>query len=130
MNQEVEADLFKAGFSGATIAAGDIPAFLPLNMAAVANPPMKIFGRPYFVTEKMAGLGAANDIGVFDLSYYIIGDRSKLAIDASKHVYFTTNRTCWRFVIRVDGQPWIQSPLTPKNGTNTIGPFVTLSATS
>ena len=130
MNQEVEKDLFKAGFSGTTITSGDVPFILPANMGAVANPPTKIFGRPFFVTEKMAALGSAGDIGLFDLSYYIIGDRSKLAIDASKHVYFTTNRTCWRFVIRVDGQPWLASPLTPKNGTDTIGPFVTLTSTS
>lgn len=127
MNHDVEKDLFKAGFSGATIAAGDYPIVL---RNAVENPPTKIMGRPYFVTEKMATLGSAGDIGLFDLSQYIIGDRSKLAIDVSKHVYFTTNKTAWRFVIRVDGQPWMQSPITPKNGTNTLGPFVALTSTS
>ena len=130
INQEAEKDLFKSGFSGATIAAGDHPAMVSQEMGMAVRPPKTLFGRPYFVTEKMAALGSANDIGLFDLSYYLIGDRSKLAIDASKHVYFTTNKTCWRFVTRVDGQPWIQSPLTPKNGTDTLSAFVTLSSTS
>lgn len=89
-----------------------------------------ILGRPYFVTEKMSALGDAGDIAFVDLGYYLIGDRQTLAIDASTHVYFTTNHTAWRFTKRVDGQPWLSSAITPYKGTATLGPFVTLAATS
>jgi HK97 family phage major capsid protein len=100
------------------------------EQGAVKRVPQELFGRPVFLTEKMAALGSAGDIGFFDLSYYIIGDRQTLTIDASTHVYFTYNKTAWRFVIRVDGQPWLNSPITPKNGTATLSPFAILSSTS
>jgi len=100
------------------------------DQGAVKAPPRVLFGRPYFISEKMGALGDAGDIGVFDLSYYIIGDRSPLAIDVSSHVGFTSNTTYWRFTIRVDGQPWLADDLTPRHGSDTIGPFVALSSTS
>lgn len=89
-----------------------------------------ILGRPYFVTEKMSALGDAGDIGFFDLGYYFIGDRQQITVDASTHVYFTTNHTAWRFTLRVDGQPWLASALTPRYGSATLSPFVVLSAAS
>ena len=89
-----------------------------------------ILGRPYFVTEKMSAMGDAGDIGFFDLGHYIIGDRKAITMDASTHVYFTTNHTAWRFTLRVDGQPWLASALTPYKGTATLSPFVTLTAAS
>ena len=92
--------------------------------------PGTILGRPFIESEKVPALGTQGDIGFYDLSYYLVGDRQPLTIDASTHVYFLNNKTAWRFVIRVDGQPWLQSPLTPRNGTNTLSPFVCLSSTS
>ena len=131
MNQEVEKDILKAVGENVTPAAtaGNV-IVVSQDQGAVKTPPRVLFGRPYFVTEKMNALGSAGDFGVFDLSYYIIGDRSPLAIDTSAHVGFTSNTTYWRFTIRVDGQPWLADDLTPRNGTDTIGPFVTLTSTS
>ena len=130
-NHEVLPQVLQVVSENAAVAAtaGSV-IFVSKEQGAVKSPPKTIFGRPYFVTEKMAALGSAGDIGVFDLSYYLIGDRSKLAIDSSSHVGFTSNTTYWRFTLRVDGQPWPKSPLTPKNGTNTIGLFVALSSSS
>jgi HK97 family phage major capsid protein len=91
--------------------------------------PGTILGRPYVETEKVPTLYSAGDVSFFDFSYYIIGDRSALTIDASSHIGFTTNQTYWRFVKRVGGTPWLASALTPKNG-NTLSPFVSLGATS
>ena len=96
--------------------------------AGVANsPPARLLGRPLLLSEKVPALGTTGDIGLYDLSYYLIGDRSKLKIDSSTSVRFTTDETAWRFVERVDGQPWVDSPLTPKNGS-TLSPFVQLSS--
>lgn len=100
------------------------------NQGAANQIPGTILGRPFFETEKVPGLGSASDIGFYDFGYYLIGDRQALSIDASTHVYFLTNKTAWRFMFRVDGQPWIQSALTPRNGTATLSPFVSLSSTS
>ena len=91
------------------------------------GPPGTIFGCPIIVTEKAQTLGTAGDIMCVDLSYYLIGDRQSLAVMASPHVNFTTDEMAWRFVQRVDGQPWLLSALTPRHGSSTLSPFVNLA---
>jgi len=92
--------------------------------------PATLLGRPIFFTEKCSALGTAGDIVFADLSYYLIGDREQIAVASSEHVRFTTNETAWRFITRVDGQPWVDSAFTPANGSS-LSPFVTLySATT
>jgi len=94
------------------------------------TPPATLLGRPIFFTEKCQALGTAGDILLADLSYYLIGDRQQITIASSQHVRFTTDETAWRFVKRVDGQPWVDSAFTPEHGS-TLSPFVTLySATT
>jgi len=90
----------------------------------------RIFGRPVLISEKMQALGTQGDIGYYDFRYYLIGDRQPITIDMSKHVAFTTDETCWRFVLRVAGQCWPQSALTVRRGGTTQSPFVQLAATT
>jgi len=120
----------KMGAGNAAQASGHNLVWINRDQGAAQSIPGTIFGRPFFVTEKMSALGSEGDIGVFDFGFYLIGDRQPLTIDASTHVYFTTNCTAWRFVLRVDGQPWLKSAITPRNGSNTLSPFVILSSTS
>ena len=47
-----------------------------------------------------------------------------LRIDASEHVYFATDQTALRMIERLDGQPWIDSTLTARNGTDTMSAFI------
>lgn len=89
--------------------------------------PTRILGMPLFFTEKVPTLGTTNDIGLYDLSYYLIGDRKDLKVDRSIEYRFATDETTWRFVKRVDGQPLVDSAFTPKAG-NTASPFVGLSS--
>ena len=63
-----------------------------------------------------------------DFGYYLIGDRQLLTVATSPHVQFINDRTVWRFIQRVDGRPWIDSAITPRNGTNTLSPMVALAA--
>lgn len=93
------------------------------------TPPATLLGRPIVFTEKCSALGTAGDITLVDLSYYLIGDRQKITVASSKHVRFTTDETAWRFVKRVDGQPWLDSAFTPANGSS-LSPFVTLHSTT
>lgn len=114
-------------------AANTSPIWINQNMG-VQNPiPGRIFGRPFFISEKMPALGTQGDIGYFDFRYYLIFDRQPLTIDFSSHVAFTTDEDCWRFVLRVAGQCWPQSPITPKNAGAPVtsqSPFVVLAATT
>ncbi len=93
----------------------------------VEGPPARILGRPVIFTEKVPTLGAAGDINFVDLGYYLIGDRQQMQAMTSAHYRFQTDRTAMRFTQRVDGQPWLQSAITPQNGANTLSPFVKLA---
>mgnify|MGYP001579314928 CR=1 FL=1 len=96
--------------------------------SGVGGPPAMILGRPLIFTEKAETLGAAGDIVLADLGYYLIGDRQSLVVAASPHVKFINDQIVYRFTQRVDGRPWIDSALTPRNGTVTMSPFVALAA--
>ncbi|MGW3025861.1 phage major capsid protein [Streptomyces sp. NPDC001221] len=95
---------------------------------ATANAPMSIFGRPLIITEKASALGTRGDIAFVDLSYYLVGDRQTMTADSSTDYAFGNDKTTFRIIQRVDGQPWIKSPITPQNGSaNTLTPFVELA---
>ncbi len=91
------------------------------------GPPMTILGRPVIFTEKVPTVGDKSDIGFYDLSYYLIGDRQVMSVDSSAHVAFQSNSTAFRIISRLDGRPWINSAITPVTGS-TLSPFVTLDA--
>jgi HK97 family phage major capsid protein len=130
MNQAAFPSLIQLSSHNGALAAGSNLVWINPNQGGMANAlPGTILGRPYILTEKAPTLGSANDVAFIDFSYYIIGDRSALTIDASSHVGFTSNVTYWRFVKRVTGGPWLASALTPKNGS-TVSPFVALASTT
>ncbi|MGQ4349694.1 phage major capsid protein [Streptomyces sp. SAS_275] len=89
--------------------------------------PMSIFGRPLIITEKGGILGSRGDLAFTDLSYYLVGDRQTMTADSSTDYNFGSDKTTFRIIQRVDGRPWLQSAITPANGsTSTLSPFVEL----
>lgn len=94
----------------------------------VAGPPMSILGRPVIFTEKAQTVGDAGDINFVDFGHYLVGDRQAMTAMSSPHYKFGNDVTAFRFIQRVDGRPWLQSAITPKNGSNTLSPFVSLAA--
>lgn len=93
----------------------------------VAGPPMTILGRPVVVSEKVENLGDEGDINFIDFSYYLVGDRQAMTVASSEHFRFQNGETSFSFVERLDGRPWLQSALTPRNGGPTLSPFVSLA---
>lgn len=92
-------------------------------------PPMSILGRPLYFTEKQPSLTTTGDIVFADMSYYLIGDRQTMQASSSPHYKFANDKTAFRIIERVDGRPWLQSAITPKNNSaNTITPFVQLAS--
>lgn len=89
-----------------------------------------LLGRPYFITEKVPGLGDAGDLMFCDFGNYLIGDRSPLTIDMSNQVYWSTDYIAFKFTERLDGQPLFPSALTPYGSNDTLSPFVMLGAAS
>ncbi len=118
---------------------GTMPNILQLNGPA-GNPsyvwigngrdqmPTTLMGYPIFFVENAAALGARGDIGIYDFSKYLIGNRQGTTIESSKHYRFRYDLTAWRAVCRVDGRPWLNAPITYRDGLTEVSPFVVLDA--
>lgn len=94
----------------------------------VEGPPAMILGRPVVISEKMATLGSVGDINFVDFGYYLVGDRQAMTVSSSEHYRFQNGETSFKFVERLDGRPWLQSAITPRNSGPTLSPFVKLAA--
>lgn len=94
----------------------------------VEGPPMTILGRPVIFTEKSPLLGDLGDIAFVDFGYYLIGDRQVMQAMSSPHYKFASDKTAYRIIERVDGRPWLDSAITPKNSGPTLSPIVKLAA--
>lgn len=88
--------------------------------------PNTLFGMPVIFTEKVPRVGTAGDVGLYDFRYYLLGDRQATTVESTQYDYWRYDQTSWRAVHRVDGQPWLSSPLTLQDGTSQISPFVIL----
>lgn len=98
-----------------------------LNNGAV-GPPVTILGRPVIFTEKTPLLGGSGDINFVDFGFYLVGDRQVMSAMSSPHFKFQNDQTAYRIIERVDGRPWLNSAITPKNNGPTLSPFVKLAA--
>jgi HK97 family phage major capsid protein len=97
---------------------------------AQAGMPPNLLGYPFIFTEKLPPPGTAGSILLADPRYYLIGDRQATTIDSTNIERFRYDETSWRAVHRVDGQPWLSTPLTLEDGVTTVSPFVVLGAKS
>jgi len=93
----------------------------------VSGPPMTILGRPVLFTEKAPVLGDAGDLTFVDLDHYLIGDRQVMTAESSAHYKFQANKTAYKVISRVDGRPWLNASITPKNGGDDLSAFVQLA---
>jgi HK97 family phage major capsid protein len=100
--------------------------FISIDQGATKSPNWSLLGRPAFPTEKVPALGTKGDVMLLDPSFYVIGDRMQIEIAASEHVNFLKNQMTWRVVERVDGQPWLDKPVTLQDATSQVSPFVVL----
>jgi len=100
-----------------------------MNNGVAGAPPVSIYGRPVYFTEKVPALGTTGDIVFLDPAFYLIGDRQTMQATASPHYAFNQDKTAYKIIERVDGRPWLQSAITPKNAGSTLSPVVQLSST-
>jgi HK97 family phage major capsid protein len=112
-----------------TMTIGTQPVYTPPGGLSEA-PYGRLLGRPYIETEFNPGLGTAGDLMLVSPSQYAMIDKGGVQSASSIHVSFLQDETCFRFVYRVDGQPAWEQPVTPFTTTDTISPFVCLSATT
>lgn len=127
INQDTLPQLFTMALNVGT---GGAAAYLPANGLADA-PYGTLMGRPVVPIEQCATLGTVGDIILADMSQYLVAQKSGgIQTASSMHVYFATDRMAYKASLRVDGQPWWRTALTPYKGTNTQSPFITLATRS
>jgi HK97 family phage major capsid protein len=123
INQDVLTELDNMVLAVGT---GGLPAYLPpggLN----DTPYARLKGLPVVPIEYCQTLGTVGDIILADFSQYRVINKGGVQSASSMHVKFEEGETAFRFTYRTNGQPLWESALTPKNGTNTVAPFVVLA---
>jgi HK97 family phage major capsid protein len=103
------------------------PVFTPPG--GINNAPFgQLLGRPIVPHDACQKLGDKGDVYLLDPSQYVTITKGR-GIDSqmSIHLYFDRNISTFRFNFRVGGQPWMDSTISPDNGTDTRSPFVTLA---
>lgn len=108
-----------------SIGTGGAPVGMALGDGA---PRLTLLGLPVIISEKVSALGDQGDLNLVDFSQYLIGDRMAMEAETSADYKFGNDMYAMRFIERVDGRPWTQSAITPKNGGPTLSPFVQLEA--
>ncbi|MCP1852803.1 MULTISPECIES: phage major capsid protein [unclassified Bradyrhizobium] len=119
INQQIEPQLM-------LMKIGNMPIYLPQGSIA-GQPYATLLGRPIVPTEFNSQLGDKGDIALMDLQQYLTIQKGGLKQDVSIHARFINDETTFRFVLRMDGQPIWDAPLTPFKGADTLSPFVTLA---
>lgn len=93
----------------------------------------RLMGRPLIVSEKMPSSGSGNSttagaLTFVDLSYYLLGDRQTMQVASSDQYLFANDLMAYRIIERLDGRFWLQSAITPENGSaNTLSPLVLIN---
>lgn len=123
INQDCETELHKMALAVGT---GGVPVYLPAQGLA-GLPYDTLYGRPIIPIEHCKTVGTNGDIILADMSQYRLIDKGGVNQAVSMHVKFLTDEQVFRFTLRVNGMPLWSSALTPKNGSKTQSPFVTLA---
>jgi len=124
INQELFPQLWNLA---QVIGVGGVPAFIPPGGAG-ASPYGTLRGRPVVPIEYASAPGDLGDILLADWKQYVLIRKGGIQQASSIHVYFDTDETAFRWVLRVNGRPWRSWSVTPYKGSGTLSPFVTLQA--
>lgn len=127
MNPDVEAQL-------PLMTLGQQPIYLPpggLSGSSFGT----LLGRPVIPHQAMETIGDLGDIGFFDFNAYLTltktgggRDSNGMRADVSIHLWFDQDLVAYRFTIRLGGQPWWSAAITPRDGNNSLSPFIILEA--
>jgi HK97 family phage major capsid protein len=93
---------------------------------ATKGVPPTLAGIPIKWNGKQTTKGNEADVMLVNLKYYLTKAGSGPYIAISEHVKFTTNKTVFKIVANIDGQPWVKDPLKLEDGSTTVSPYVLL----
>jgi len=123
-------DIFPQLFA-MSIAVGTGGSVIYMPAGGIAGKPYEtLMGKEIIWTEHASALGTEGDLMLIDFSEYLVAQKrgagAGVQYAKSIHLMFLYDQTAFRYVIRLDGQPWWPKPFTPKRGTSK-SPYVTLA---
>jgi len=86
----------------------------------------KLYGKDLYLTEKLPALGTQGDLLLVNRALYVVGERQEYEMELNPSVRFLNYQMVWRVALRLDGQPWLNNPITLADGTYQVSPFVAL----
>ena len=111
------------------VGTGGVPVFLPPGGLS-DQPYARLYGKPVIPIEYCSTLGTVGDIILANLSAYGVGLKGMVDTNYSMHLKFDYAQTAYRVIFEMDGQPWLNSVITPFKGSNTTSPILTLATRS
>ncbi len=111
------------------VGVGGVPVFLPPGGLS-DSPYSRLYGKPVIPIEYCNTLGTSGDIILANLKAY--GAAVKGMVDSawSMHLKFDYAQSAYRVIFEIDGQPWLNTAITPFKGSNTTSPILTLATRS
>ena len=98
-----------------------------VNGDATKGIPATLAGLPLKFTGKLPTIGNEADLILVNPNpYYLVKEGSGPFLAISEHVKFTSNKTVFKIVANIDGQPWVKDPLKLEDGETTVSPYVIL----
>lgn len=126
INQDVEPQLDLMSFKDSTTS--PVPIYLPAGTIA-GQGYATLKGRPVIPLQGMETVGDLGDIALVDLTKYRTLTKSGgTRVDTSIHLKFDTDETVYRFIFRLAGHPWWSTVISPRDGSNTLSPFISLAS--
>jgi HK97 family phage major capsid protein len=86
--------------------------------------------RPIYPCGQCPAVGTEGDVILVDPSEYVIASKGDTKGVLSMHARFLSDEGVLRFTTRMAGQPVVSTPITPRTGSNTRSPYVTLATRS
>lgn len=126
ISQDVETALRNMKFEVGT---GGLPVFLPPGGMS-DSPFSTLYGRPLVPIEYCPTVGTVGDIVLANLKAYAAAVKGMTDTAYSMHLKFDYAQTAYRVIFEMDGQPWLNSAITPFKGSNSTSPIVTLATRS
>lgn len=111
------------------VGVGGVPAFLPPGGMS-DSPYSRLYGRDLIPIEYCSTVGTVGDLVLANFQAYAAAVRGMMDAQYSMHLKFDYAQTAYRIIFEVDGQPWLNSAITPFKGSNTLSAFVTLATRS
>lgn len=113
-----------------SLGSGGSAVYVPAGGASAA-PYGLLMGRPVIPIEQCQTVGTAGDIILANFKKgYILGEKGGIKTDVSIHMRFVYDESCFRWVLRIDGQPMLRSAITPFKGSSTVSHFVRIETRS